>query len=155
MSGQADQTPGHPNLGFAGVFDDGLDSFDPAEWSAPAKPRPKPALEAQAASRRLAEAMGFRSREPGAWKPEAEPKPAPPERAQRAVQHQGQAQNHQGLLRRRPWLGFQRAAGTRGDASGRGSRGAVQAPGLTTVHPAPATPRFLLGAASAILRAAS
>ncbi|MDO6587014.1 hypothetical protein Q4543_15985 [Salipiger sp. 1_MG-2023] len=77
MSGQADKAPGRANLGFAGGFDDELDRFDPAEWSAPRQPRPKPAPETQAASRQLAEATGFRSREPGAGEGDSRRKAAP------------------------------------------------------------------------------
>lgn len=45
-------------------FGEALDGFDPADWTPKPKRRPKAAPEERAASRRMAEATGFRSREP-------------------------------------------------------------------------------------------
>ncbi len=61
------------DLGFGAGFGDELDSFDPADWASPPKPRPKPAPEA---ARQLAEATGFRSREPGLTEGQGAKRPA-------------------------------------------------------------------------------
>ena len=79
-----------PNLGFGGE----LDQFDPAEWGrAPAPARP-PA----SASRRAADASGFRSREPAA----AAAAPAPSEPPKRQPRRRRTGRNAQFNIKARP-----------------------------------------------------
>lgn len=65
-----------PSLGFG----DELDDFDPAAWSKPKAPAPKPAPEE---IKQAAEAAGFRSREPGRADPLPSPAPASQQRRRR------------------------------------------------------------------------